>query len=79
MIDIQDLLKADRLALDSLHDVVWEVSGATLPDDELKQVWNGLPIDIKLESILWGMDTVVRDAIFVHLQKTGVVVQNNTP
>lgn len=55
--------------LDSLHDIVYSLTGESKINEHLKLVWNKLPDNLKKEAIHWGMDdSVVRDNIYTHLK-----------
>jgi len=48
-----------------LHDAIIDASEKHLNQDELIEVWNLLPIGIKVTAIEWGMsDTVFGDAVY---------------
>jgi hypothetical protein len=53
-----------------LHDVVVDCLDKSLSQPELEELFNNLPDSIKKDAIHWGLnDTVVRDNIWVHLNK----------
>jgi len=64
-------MKLERPDLDALHDVIFSVLDIDLKTDEQILVWwNKLPRDLQLDAEKWGVsDTVVRDSIYVWLQK----------
>lgn len=56
---------------DTLHDIVFDITGKQLNNTELELVWSELPEDIKNDSIHFGLnDSVVRDSMYEYLQQT---------
>lgn len=66
-------MQLERPDLDALHDVVLSAMGfdeVHLTDEQILVWWNKLPRDLQLDAEKWGIsDTVVRDSIYVWLQK----------
>ncbi len=53
-----------------LHDSIINASNKHLNQDELIEVWNLLPIDIKTIALQWGMnDTVFGDEVYGWAEK----------
>ncbi len=64
--------------LDSLHDIVYGLTGKPQTHKELELVWKKLPEHIKEDAIRWGIDdSVVRDNIYVHL-KTELTIDTHS-
>lgn len=52
------------------HDAIIDASDKHLNQEELVEVWNILPIEIKVIAIEWGMsDTVFRDKVYVWAEE----------
>lgn len=52
------------------HDAIINASDKHLNQDELIEIWNLLPIEIKTIAIEWGMsDTVFRDEVYRWVEK----------
>lgn len=65
-------IELEREDLDALHDVILEALdySGDLTDEVILTYWNMLPEHLKADAERWGMnDTVVRDNIYVWLQK----------
>ena len=54
----------------SLHDVVFNVTGKSVKNEELESIFNTLPSHLKHLAYEWGMnDTVFRDDTYVYLKE----------
>lgn len=53
-----------------LHDVVFNVTGKSVKNEELESIFNTLPSHLKHLAYEWGMnDTVFRDDTYVYLKE----------
>lgn len=69
----QNLINSDilfRNGAASFHDVVFEATKKTYSVEELKTIFNSLPMSIQATAVAHGLsDTVFNDAVFTHLRK----------
>lgn len=63
-----------------MHDTVYNVTGKSLTEKELDELFMSFPDDIKYQALEWGFDTCVREKIYEYLeeQQTTVVVDIET-
>jgi hypothetical protein len=60
----------ERRDFETLNEIVNEIIGSTINDNQLQALWDMMPNDVKGTAIQWGMDdTVARDNIYEFLQK----------
>lgn len=56
--------------LASFHDVLYDLTGHSYTDDELKPLFLGLPDNIKGLAYMWGpSDSEFRDSCYTHFKK----------
>jgi hypothetical protein len=63
-------VELDEADLAPLHDIIFDLTGKDLNNEQLIAVWNLLPEDIVAEAVHWGTsDTVVRDHMYEYLKE----------
>lgn len=75
MTDLLEELFSCDLSIAMLHDVVSEAIeefDKQYTEEQLRTIFIALPRSLQLDAFQWGFDTVVRDAIFVHIKKHGL-------
>lgn len=70
------LMTVDELFSDDgdwsrMHDIMAEISGRTYTDAQCRALFDTLPARLQGEALIWGIETVVGDAIYVHLCEIG--------
>ena len=61
-------IELEREDFNAMHDVILETKGYNPTDEQIQEIWNSLPEDIKGTALQWGCDdTVFRDNLYVYL------------
>lgn len=63
-------VELDQDDLNSLHDVISEALGKEdLTNEQITEYWKMFPEDMKLEALQWGMDTLIKDTMYLWLKE----------
>ncbi len=63
-------IEFDQDDLNSIHEVIFNaLNKEDLTNDEIISYWNMLPDNIKFDALNNGLDTVVRDNMYVWFQE----------